>query len=461
MNTAVDSIICGLTDEIVSDVRQTIRFRSVRGPAAGRGAPFGEEIKQCLDYVLNLAKTMGFAVKNLDGYAGVIDYDCGCDETFGVLCHLDVVPAGSGWIHDPFAAQMGGKRIYGRGALDNKGPALSSLYALHSVKRAGVPLRRNVRIILGCDEETGWQCMEHYRSVEPLPDLAISPDAKYPLIWSEKNVLQASYAKKFSSRITADAGTMPNVVPGEARCRIPLAPESVCAAASAVEAETGCTVLLNAEGVGARILVRGASAHASRPEQGNNAAAALLSLLARLPLGSDSDMANALAERFCDDLNGQWIGIDHADETGRTSMNLGILRWNEAGIERLTVDTRFPFSLSIDMAQKALEEALLPLGFLPLGTYQKAIHIVPRESELVTTLLDVYERRAGARLEPIADGSITYARTIPNAVAFGCGRPGRGECIHMPEEHITVEDLMFNTHMLADAILALAGDQPA
>ena len=168
-------------------------------------------------------------------------------------------------------------------------------------------------------------------------------------------------------------------------------------------------------------------------------------------------MANALAERFCD-LNGRRIGIDCADETGRTTVNLGILRWNEAGIERLTLDTRFPFSLSMDAAEKALDGALLPLGFSSLGTYKKEIHRVPRDSELVTKLLDVYERRTLLRLEPIFSGSITYARAIPNAVAFGCERPGREECIHRPDEYITVDDLMFNAYMIADAILALAGE---
>ena len=257
MNASVDSIIFGLQDEIVSAVRQAIRMPSVRTPATGPGAPFGEDLVRCLGYVLDLARSMGFSVKNLNGYAGVVDYDCGCQETLGVLCHLDVVSAGNGWIHDPFGAQMDGGRIYGRGALDDKGPALSSLYALFAVKQAGVPLHRNVRIIFGCDEETSWQCIEHYRAVEPLPDIAFSPDAKYPLVWSEKNVLQATYAKQFSSKIAVDAGTMPNVVPGEAFCRVPLPPESVFAAASLVEAETGCSVALSADGKGARITVKG------------------------------------------------------------------------------------------------------------------------------------------------------------------------------------------------------------
>lgn len=456
MNAEVDAIIAGLQDELIAATRQAIRLKSVRGPAGGPGAPFGADIARCLEYVLGLARDMGFSVKNLDGYAGIVDYDCGGSETLGVLCHLDVVPEGTGWTYDPFGAELAGGHIFGRGALDDKGPTLSSLYALWAIKRAGLPLRRNVRIILGCDEETSWQCMRHYEAVEPLPDLAVSPDAEYPLIWSEKGILQAVYAKQFPSRITVEAGTLPNVVPGEARCRVPLSVKAIELDAAAVEAETGCAVTLRAEDGGALILVRGAPAHASTPERGKNAATALLELLARLSLGADSELAGALAGLFHGGIHGQNVGIDRADGTGRTTLNLGILHWDETGIQRLSLDARCPLALPLDTALAGLDDALFPLGFGTVSIYQKALHMVPRDSELVTKLLDVYERRAGERLPPLAIGGGTYARAIKNAVGFGCERPGADACMHMPDEHISVEDMMFNTYMLADAILALA-----
>lgn len=455
MNAEVDAIIAAVKDELIAATQQVIRLRSVRGPAAP-GAPFGKDIARCLEYVLELAASMGFSVKNLDGYAGVIDYGCGAAETLGVLCHLDVVPEGTGWTHEPFGGDLEDGRIWGRGALDDKGPTLSSLYALQAIKQAGLPLRRNVRIILGCDEETSWQCMQHYETVEPLPDLAFSPDADYPLIWFEKGLLQAIYTKQCPSRIRVTAGTLPNVVPGEARGNVPLQAEGIAPVAAAVEAETGCAVTLQPEDGGTAILVQGAAAHASTPALGNNAAAALLLLLSRLPLGADSALAGELARRFCGSIRGEGVGIDRTDETGRTTLNLGILHWDEAGIQRLSLDVRCPLALTPDAALAALDGALHPLGFATVSTYKKTLHMVPRDSELVKTLLDVYERRAGERLEPLAVGGATYARTIKNAVAFGCERPGSANRIHMPDEHISVEDMMFNTYMLADAILALA-----
>ena len=109
-----------------------------------------------------------------------------------------VVPAGSGWTSDPFTLTRKDGRLIGRGVLDDKGPAISSLYALRAIKEAGIPLKRRVRIFLGCDEERGWACVNRYKQTEPNPTLAFTPDGSYPVINSEKNIGQTTYTKKLS-----------------------------------------------------------------------------------------------------------------------------------------------------------------------------------------------------------------------------------------------------------------------
>ena len=47
---------------------------------------------------------------------------------------------------------------------------------------------------------------------------------------------------------------------------------------------------------------------------------------------------------------------------------------------------------------------------------------------------------------------------IANTVAFGCKIPNHDAPMHMPNEYIPIEDQMFNTYMMADAILALAAE---
>ncbi|MFR7610805.1 MAG: dipeptidase PepV, partial [Christensenellaceae bacterium] len=86
-------------------------------------------------------------------------------------------------------------------------------------------------------------------------------------------------------------------------------------------------------------------------------------------------------------------------------------------------------------------------------------HYIPADSELVSKLLKVYADRTGEYKEPLAIGGGTYARAFPNAVAFGSEQPGISGPVHMPNEFIGIDELMFNAHMIADAIIALACEE--
>ena len=141
-----------------------------------------------LDLALEDARGYGFATRMFDGYAGDISMGNG-EKTLGILCHLDVVPAGDGWTVEPFALTQKDGNLIGRGVLDDKGPALAALYAMRCVRDAGVELKDTVRLILGCDEETGMTDMAYYNAHTASPDYGFSPDAEYPVINIEKGGL--------------------------------------------------------------------------------------------------------------------------------------------------------------------------------------------------------------------------------------------------------------------------------
>ena len=149
------------------------------------GHPFGDGAAACLDYMLDLGRELGFRVANDDYFAGHIEYGEG-EELVGILCHLDVVPAGEGWSYPPFQATFEGDRLYGRGTQDNKGPAVVALYCLKMLKDQGITPKRRIRLILGCSEESGMEDMEHYFSSYPIPDYAFSPDADTRCITAKK-----------------------------------------------------------------------------------------------------------------------------------------------------------------------------------------------------------------------------------------------------------------------------------
>ena len=81
---------------------------------------------------------------------------------------------------------------------------------------------------------------------------------------------------------------------------------------------------------------------------------------------------------------------------------------------------------------------------------------VPKDSELVSKLVKVYEAQTGDKREPIAIGGGTYAKEFPNMVAFGPVFPGEPDVIHQPNERVAVEQLIRAAQVTAAAMYELA-----
>jgi len=136
-------------EALIADTQALLKIKSILDPeTVTETAPFGQGVEQALDFMLTKASTDGFSVKNTEGYAGHIEYGEG-KEILGVLGHIDVVPEGSGWNSDPFAAEIRDGRIYARGAIDDKGPVMAAYYGLKMIKELGLPVNKRIRLILG------------------------------------------------------------------------------------------------------------------------------------------------------------------------------------------------------------------------------------------------------------------------------------------------------------------------
>ncbi len=457
MNPRVDKWIDEHEEELIASLRKCLSFRTVKDPGtAAPGAPFGRDIAECLEDALSHARALGFEAKNLDGYCGYIEFGEG-EEQLGVLCHLDVVPEGTGWKHPPYAGETHDGMLYGRGVMDDKGPAFAALYAMAAIKSLGLPMKRRVRLILGCDEESGMECLNHYNKVEKAPDMAFSPDAEYPVVNSEKMIYRGEFIKEYASGIRLRAGTVPNAVPGEAEAELKLPLNRILPIVEAFMEKSEFACAAEATEEGCRIKVTGVAAHASLPELGKNAFLALIALLDKLPLGGeDAATVSALASALRFDLHGEALGLDMEDASGRLTLNPGVVEWDETGVKRLTVDIRAPISSDGNEIKRKLAEGFASAGLVETVARWSEGYYIPPESELVKSLLDVYAARSGKRLPPLAIGGGTYARHLKNAVAFGIERPGELASIHMANECMSVAHLVEDTKMIADAILALA-----
>lgn len=455
MDAKLNAIIESMHDEMIDTLQKWIRVPSVKGEAAP-GAPFGKEVRSMLDMALADCEQMGFKTQNFDGYIAHADLGEGSDEdALAILAHLDVVPEGDGWKYPPYGAVIENGRMYGRGTSDDKGPAVAALYAMKAVKDAGIPLRRKVRLILGCDEESGWEDIAHYNKVATMPRMGFSPDASYPIINIEKGICRLELHGVLSNEglqvIAFNNGERPNVIPGRASALVAGDAATVAQAeAAAKKLDIPAEVQLTDKGVS--ITVTGISGHAAYPETARNANGEMLLLLRELGVQGDLRL---LADKIGLDYKGEGLEISVSDGiSGYLTCNLGIIRAGEGGVYA-TLDIRYPVMTNPDMIIKNVS-ASLP-GMRVEAMKVKEPHHVPAGSELVQNLLDAYHEVTGYERKCLYTGGGTYARSLQEGVAFGASFPQDEDLAHQANEYADIEGLYKNIKIFALAIVKLAG----
>lgn len=455
MDAKLNAIIESMHDEMIDTLQKWIRVPSVKGEAAP-GAPFGKEVRSMLDMALADCEQMGFKTQNFDGYIAHADLGKGSDEdALAILAHLDVVPEGDGWKYPPYGAVIENGRMYGRGTSDDKGPAVAALYAMKAVKDAGIPLRRKVRLILGCDEESGWEDIAHYNKVATMPRMGFSPDASYPIINIEKGICRLELHGVLSNEglqvIAFNNGERPNVIPGRASALVAGDAATVAQAeAAAKKLDIPAEVQLTDKGVS--ITVTGISGHAAYPETARNANGEMLLLLRELGVQGDLRL---LADKIGLDYKGEGLEISVSDGiSGYLTCNLGIICAGEGGVYA-TLDIRYPVMTNPDMIIKNVS-ASLP-GMRVDAMEVKEPHHVPAGSELVQNLLDAYHEVTGYERKCLYTGGGTYARSLQEGVAFGASFPQDEDLAHQANEYADIEGLYKNIKIFALAIVKLAG----
>ncbi|MFT9056275.1 MAG: Sapep family Mn(2+)-dependent dipeptidase, partial [Ethanoligenens sp.] len=241
----IEAYFAAQKQTLLDDICRVVRIKSDKGEALP-GKPFGEGPVAALEEMLYLAESMGFRTKNYENYVGTVDFNTKQTQ-LAILAHLDVVPAGNDWtVTQPFDPVIQDGKLYGRGTSDDKGPAVVALYALKAVKDLGVSLQKNVRLIVGTDEECGSADIAYYYSKEKEDPMTFSPDASFPVINIEKARLVGTLSATFSRNDTLprvkqmDAGVKENVVHDVAKAVVEgLAPEKLVPFLRQAEEQTG------------------------------------------------------------------------------------------------------------------------------------------------------------------------------------------------------------------------------
>ncbi|MFW6256712.1 MAG: dipeptidase PepV [Bacillota bacterium] len=459
----LDQKIIEYKAELVGTVQSLIQINSVEKESVP-GKPFGPGVNEALEYVLDRGAKMGLKTKNVDGYAGFVELGSG-SEMVGVLCHLDVVPAGEDWSFDPFGGKIAEDRIYGRGSVDDKGPSGAMLYVLKAIKELDINLGKRLRIIYGTDEESGWGGINYYLEQEETPDLAFSPDAKFPVIHAEKGILIFDLSKEFSSgedvsgngiRVKKiEGGQAPNMVPDF--CQALLVTDNSALIKQKIK-ESDFDLELEEKNK-REILLKshGKSAHGSTPEQGINAISQLMIFLNSLNLVENSvrKFIEFYEEKIGFNLHGENINCYCQDqESGELIFNSGMIKLDVNRVS-LTVNIRYPVTFSGTDIITQIKEEIDPFEIdIDIDLHYPPLHF-PKNNPLVQTLNSVYNNVTGENKEPIAIGGGTYARSMDNAVAFGPVFPGKRELAHKKDEYIEINDLLTAAQIYARALVEL------
>ena len=413
-------------DEMIQTLQKTLQINTIKSSAKD-GMPFGEGNAVCLNYVLDLCKQMGFETQNFDNYAGHADFGDG-EQVFGVLGHLDVVPVSpTGWVEPPFSGAIRDGVLYGRGVLDNKGPMIACLYAIKQLKDEGFKPSKKIRIIFGCDEESGWKCMDYYASKTKMPDEGFSPDGDFPVINVEKGLAHFTVTiDGLPDGLSVFGGERPNIVLDECHAILP---------------------------DGSEFVEYGKASHGSLPECGDNAGWKVFDKLFEL---YPQNQAIAFAKtKVCGDYNGGNIGLGWSDDvSGKLTLNLGFVK-TDANKLILGLDVRYPVTYTLQQVIDQIKSNMPQNAELEIYGAHPPLY-VPADSNLVKTLLQVYGEETGIKdPQPIAVGGATYARRLPVGVAFGPVFDSDEKLIHETNERATLAHLKKMMNIYYKAIKTL------
>ena len=419
-----------------------------------------------MDLILSFGKRDGYKTKLVENKAGHIEVGQG-EELFGILGHVDVVPVvEADWTSHPFKPEIRDGKIFARGSLDDKGPTMAAYYAVKLLDKLGVKWNKRVRVIIGSDEETGFRCVEAYFKHEEQPASGFTADAMFPLVYAEKARATFDHKLKFVDEdgqynyklVKFNGGQVLNMVVASAKAELEgeasdikekfenfLAQEKLEG-----EVEVGNTI---------KLTLKGKAAHGSTPQYGINGATKLAEFLSTLGLDNNGkNFVDYIVEKLANDPFGEKLGINYSDdEMGEATYNYGILEYDlERKIGLVSTDCRHPKKFDLVDRLNGIKVDNIDIEV----TSTKEAHYVPKDDELVTTLMDVYRKHTGdTKNDAFVLGGGTYARCLKKGVAFGLLFPGKEDTMHQANEYLEVEDLLLATAIYAEGIYKLCCEQ--
>lgn len=419
--------------KFLSVLKQVMQVPSVKG-IPSEHAPYGVEPRRVLELVLSLGEEFGFQTKVINDAIGYVQWGNNDEDYLGILGHLDVVAAGSNWDFPPFDLSEQNGRFYGRGILDNKGPIISCLYGLKLLKDLGFKPQKTIRVIFGTDEESGMSDVPQYLSTEVPPTFGFTPDCKYPVVYGERGIVNVQIHYPLTK---VELATLSEFEGDQFRDHVP----------------DRLQVLVD----GQKYAVSGKRSPSNAPELGNNA----ITLMAEKLKNITSLPANLKAYfswlfvSFHEKHYGEGIDLELADiESGKLILTPVVLQKDTSGLN-LEIAFRYPVTVKEETVLAGLRKSLPETASLEI------VRSIPsichnQDSPDIAKLSAVYGEVTGNDSTPVTTTGATYARKMPNILAFGPSFPGQKGIAHNKNEYMDAADLRMNLEIYTRSIKALA-----
>lgn len=401
--------------------------------------PYGSAPFSALKFFLDDAAKAGMRTGIIENRVGWCEFGPVDADLIGIVCHLDVVPAGDGWTTSPFELTLKDGILYGRGIVDDKGPACASYFAMKRLMTSGFMPSKRIRLILGTDEERTCSCVETYAELGEIPSFAITPDAEFPVIYAEKGILHVKIFSDKPSAIIASGGSAANMVPATCLCTID----------------------------GVDYSAKGKMAHASKPELGVNAIFEMIKQLDSSSVDySASPLLSFISKEIVYSTPAEYTGCSVTDESGALTSNPSVLNCSEAG-ESLVIDIRCPVTYSMDDIVSHLTALAAPYGLSVEVLNQMDPLYKSRDLPQIALLTEIWKSNMPSYsgfmpeflsefTEPIAIGGGTYARHMPNTIAFGIQAPWQEDQCHQANECRALSDFETDIQVMTEAIMGLS-----
>ena len=461
-----DEYINNLKDEIISETQKLIQIPSVYSKSDNLSHPFGENVNKALEYILDLGKKLGFRTKNIDGYCGYIEFGEG-DKLVGIIGHLDVVPEGDNWTFPPFSGTLSDNKIFGRGSIDDKGPVVTSLYAMKTVMD-NCKINKRVRLILGLNEENNWECIKYYKEHEEWPTIGFSPDADFPCIYAEKGIISPYLNMDYSQFEKEDIllenidcnNNAINVVPKICSCVLKINNKNISSSEfinnlKKIISEHNYEIdIYKIDEHSIKLTSHGVQSHAAHPDLGVNSISRLVITLDQIfkTYNINIPIFDFFNKYINIHYDGQDLGIACEDESGKLTLNVGKFELNNH-VLKIGMNLRVPIKTKLADIEKTIKNQLSSYENIELIVQGKKEPLyVPKDSYLVKTLCNIFNEATNSSLEPVAIGGATYARAFENCISFGANLPGQEDMCHKTDELISIDNLILATKIYARAI---------